>query len=110
MGGDVTEKALRAITPYGRLLIAGIASGVIPQIKGNLVLLKQAQVIGVSYRAFLERTPLRAAENLGHLCDLWTQGKLHPEVTAEIPFSRIVDAIKHVGERRAIGKVAVAIV
>lgn len=109
VGGDLTEKALRATAPYGRLLIAGIASGVIPQIKGNLVLLKQAQVIGVSYRMFLEGTPMRAAQNLKHLCELWAEGKLHPEVTAEFPFARIVEAIKHVGERRAIGKVAVLI-
>ena len=31
VGGDTTEPALRAIAPYGRHLIAGYASGVIPQ-------------------------------------------------------------------------------
>lgn len=107
VGGDVTEAALRAIKPYGRYLIAGYASGVIPMIKGNLVLLKQALVIGVSYRLYLERTPERAAANLQQLCDLWRDGKLHPEVTASYPFPSVVDAMRKVGERRAIGKVAV---
>ncbi len=107
VGGDVTEAALRGIAPYGRLLIAGYASGVIPNIKGNLVLLKQASVIGVSYRQHLERQPEKAAANLRALCALYTDGKLHPEVGAEYPMARIVDALKEVGERRAIGKVVV---
>ena len=109
VGGGMTEDALRAIAPYGRYLIAGYASGVIPLIKGNLVLLKQAQVIGVSYRLFLERTPERAAANLRRLCEFFEAGKLHPEVTAVFPFERTVDALREVGERRAIGKVAVQI-
>ncbi|MES2415939.1 MAG: NADPH:quinone oxidoreductase family protein [Pseudomonadota bacterium] len=107
VGGDVTEAALRGIAPYGRLLIAGYASGIIPNIKGNLVLLKQASVIGVSYRQHLERNPAKAAANLRTLCDLYSAGKLHPEVGAEYTMAQIVDALKEVGERRAIGKVAV---
>jgi len=107
VGGDVTEPALRAIAPYGRHLIAGYASGVIPQIKGNLVLLKQAQVIGVSYRLYLERTPEKAAANVRRLCEMYEAGHLRSEVTMTFPFERVVDAIREVGERRAIGKVAV---
>src|SRR5690606_34366649 len=68
VGGSLTDSALRAIAPFGRYLIAGYASGVVPMVKGNLVLLKQAQVIGVSYRLFLERFPDRAAANLERLC------------------------------------------
>ncbi|MGD9942253.1 MAG: NADPH:quinone oxidoreductase family protein [Burkholderiaceae bacterium] len=109
VGGDVTDRALRAVRPYGRYLIAGYASGVIPMIKGNVVLLKQAQVIGVSYRLLLERDPAQAAANLGALCRLFEQGRLRPLVTAEFPLVRIVDALKEVGERRVIGKVAVMV-
>ena len=107
VGGDITERALRAIRPYGRLLIAGYASGTIPLIKGNLVLLKQAKIIGVSYRLFLERTPELAARNLKRLCELWTEGKLHPEVSAEYAFEDVVAAIEAVANRKAIGKIAV---
>lgn len=107
VGGDATEPALRAIAPYGRHLIAGYASGTIPQIKGNLVLLKQAQVIGVSYRLYLERTPEKAAANLRRLCEMFEAGHLKPEVTATFPFDQVVQGLREVGERRAIGKVAV---
>jgi NADPH2:quinone reductase len=109
VGADVTERALRAIAPYGRLLIAGYASGTIPVIKGNLVLLKQAQVIGVSYRLFLERTPEAAARNLDALCRMWERGDLKPLVSEHFDFDHVVDAIRLVGAGKVIGKVAVAL-
>ncbi|GAA4326065.1 NADPH:quinone oxidoreductase family protein [Pigmentiphaga soli] len=107
VGGDATEPALRAVAPYGRLLIAGYASGAIPMIKGNLVLLKQARVVGVSYRLFLERTPELAAANLRRLCELYEAGLLRPQVGAQFPFERVVDALRALGERHAVGKIAV---
>jgi NADPH:quinone reductase len=109
VGGDVTEAALRAIKPYGRLLIAGYATGVIPMIKGNLVLLKQAQVIGVSYRLLLERTPERARANLEQLCRLWSEGRLQPVVTQGFDLDQALEALRLVGAGKAIGKVYVRI-
>lgn len=107
VGGDATESALRAIAPYGRFLIAGYASGVIPLIKGNLVLLKQARVIGVSYRLHLERNPRLAMASLDRLCELWGEGRLRTEVTQQFSFARIVDALQQIADRRVIGKAVV---
>ncbi len=109
VGGEMTEPALRSIAPYGRFLIVGYASNQIPNIKANLVLLKQAQVIGVSYRLFAERTPELASDNLDHLCELWRGGKLHPQVTTRYEFAQILQALRHVADRKAIGKVALFI-
>ncbi|WP_042877131.1 NADPH:quinone oxidoreductase family protein [Cupriavidus necator] len=104
VGGDATDSAIRAIAPYGRYLIAGYASGIVPNIKANLIFLKQARVIGASFRILLERSPESAAANIRHLCDLWEHGLLKPEVTARYPFEQVVDALKHVGERKVVGK------
>ena len=109
VGGDFTEPALRAIAPHGRLVIAGYASGQIPRIKANLILLKQASVIGASYRMFSENQPEAAAANLKILCGLWQQGALHPEVTSRYRFADVVDALKLLAERRVIGKAALLI-
>ena len=109
VGGAMTEPALRAIAPYGRFLIVGYASNQIPSIKANLVLLKQAQVIGVSYRLFAERTPELALDNLNTLCEMWREGKLHPQVTTRYEFAQVVQALRHVADRKAIGKVALFI-
>jgi NADPH2:quinone reductase len=47
VGGAYTEAALRATAWRGRLLVIGFASGVIPQVKLNLALLKERSLVGV---------------------------------------------------------------
>ncbi len=107
VGGDVTNVALRAIAPYGRYVIAGYASGVIPMIQGNLIVLKQAKLVGASFRLLLEQTPERGIRSVGKLCELYEQGQLRPEVSARYPFERLQDALRHVADRKVIGKVAI---
>jgi NADPH2:quinone reductase len=109
VGGELTDPALRAIAPYGRFVIAGYASGQIPQIKANLILLKQAKVIGASYRIFAETRPDAARANMEALCALWRQQRLHPQVSRVCAFADIRSALRVVAERQAIGKVAVRI-
>lgn len=109
IGGEMTDVVMRAVRPYGRYLLAGAAKGELPLIKGSLVVLKQLQLIGVSYRLMLERTPSRAAENAETLCALWSNGKLRPKVGASFGLSDIVDALELVGAGKALGKVVVHI-
>jgi NADPH2:quinone reductase len=108
VGGPVTESALRSIAPYGRLLIAGYASGEIPMIKANLVLLKQARVIGVSYRLLAQSDPAAARRNMRSLLDLWRQGLLRPPLATAFPASRFVEALRLVADRKVLGKTAIS--
>jgi NADPH2:quinone reductase len=109
VGGDLTDAALRAIAPYGRFVIAGYASGRIPDIRGNLVLLKQAKVVGASYRQLAENQPAIAAANMKRLCCMWRDGLLQPQVTQEYPFGNFIDALKVVRDRKIIGKAALVL-
>jgi threonine dehydrogenase-like Zn-dependent dehydrogenase len=52
VGGDVFDESLRSIAPDGRIVVIGFASGRIPVIPANLVLLKNCAVVGVSQSAF----------------------------------------------------------
>jgi len=107
VGGDVTNVALRAIAPYGRYVIAGYASGVIPMIQGNLVVLKQARVVGASFRLLLEQTPEAGIGTVRQLCELFDKGLLRPEVSARYPFERFLEAMRLVADRKVVGKVAI---
>ena len=109
VGGKLTEPALRAIAPFGRLVIAGYASGTIPAIKANLILLKQAKVVGASYRLLTEQQPDRAARTMERLAHLWSAGLLAPHVSRRFPFTEIRIALDHVGAGKAVGKVVVDI-
>jgi len=109
VGGDITEPALRALRPYGRFVVAGYASGHIPSIKGNLILLKQAKVVGASYRLLMENRPEKATANLAVLCDMWAKGSLRPEVTTRYAFADVIEALRLVRDRKVIGKAALSI-
>ena len=109
VGGSATDSALRGIAPYGRYVIGGYASGIVPNIKANLVLLKQARVIGASFRLLLERAPDLAAGNVHNLFSLWERRLLRPEVTARYRLDDFAQALKRVADRQAIGKTALLV-
>lgn len=109
VGGDATEAALRGIARYGRLLIVGYASGVIPLIKGNLVLLKQANVVGVSFRQFAQQQSADAKQALASVCELFKQGRLPPCVSSESGLEDIVPALRLLVDRKVIGKAVIRI-
>ncbi len=60
VGGDLAEPALRSLRWGGRFVTVGYASGEIPRIPLNLVLLKGCQVLGFQFRDFAEHCPGRA--------------------------------------------------
>ncbi len=106
VGGDYAEPALRAIGWEGRYLVIGFTAG-IPQIPANLTLLKQCDVRGVFYGAFMERNPARNAELIAELFDLLKAGRIRPRVSEVLPLERGGEAIALLADRKAIGKVVV---
>ena len=60
VGGALSEQALRAIRYGGRFICAGFASGEIPRIPLNLVLLKGPVVMGITQQALEEMEQRRA--------------------------------------------------
>src|SRR3954454_14236178 len=55
VGGDLADPALRSLRPGGRFVTVGYASGVIPRIPLNLVLLKGVIVVGFQLLDFATR-------------------------------------------------------
>lgn len=106
VGGDYAEPALRAIGWEGRYLVIGFTAG-IPQIPANLTLLKQCDVRGVFYGAFMERDPGRNAELIAELFDLLKAGRIAPRLSEVLPLARGGEAIALLADRKAMGKVVV---
>ncbi|MDP3138311.1 MAG: NADPH:quinone oxidoreductase family protein [Burkholderiaceae bacterium] len=109
VGGALTEVFLRGLAPYGRLLIAGYASGVIPSIKANLVLLKQAEVIGVSFRQYFQQRSQDAIEDVRHLCALWSSGRITPPEARVYPLEQAQAALRTLADGQALGKLALRV-
>ncbi|MDH0760176.1 NADPH:quinone oxidoreductase family protein [Pseudomonas juntendi] len=107
VGGELFEQAVRGLAWNGRLLVVGFASGTIPQLAANLVLLKGAAVLGVFWGAFAQRQPQDNAANFQQLFAWHAQGKLKPLVSQTYPLAEAGAAIEKLGQRQAVGKLVV---
>ena len=85
VGGGMARQALSALAWDGRYLVVGFASGDIPDFPGNLLLLKEASVIGVYWGDWAANDPATSISNLRALTEMVEQGTLNPRVTASYP-------------------------
>jgi NADPH2:quinone reductase len=104
VGGVLSEPALRALGRGGRFVTVGFASGVIPRIPLNLVLVKGVHVLGFQFQ---DVPPDEFARNEDELREHLVSGRVQPHVGAVYPLDETVAALKHVAEGRAIGKVLI---
>ena len=107
VGGDTTDKSLRCIAWNGRLLIVGFASGSIPAIKANRILLKNIAVTGVHWSAFQEKDPELIDPTFEALFALHAEGLIEPLISAHYPLERVTEALEALGSRQTYGKVVV---
>ncbi|MFJ6852374.1 NADPH:quinone oxidoreductase family protein [Streptomyces sp. NPDC091271] len=107
VGGRWSEQALRATRYGGTFVTIGYASGAIPAVPLNLVLLKGVAVRGMELRTFAEHRPEEARRNRAELMRLLAQGRITPHVCATFPLSRAPEALRLVAGRQALGKVLI---
>jgi NADPH2:quinone reductase len=109
VGGERFTDSLRTLASEGRLLVLGFTGGEIPTVKVNRLLLNNIDVVGASWGTFFMRHPgsvqLQWADLLPHL----ESGALDPLISAELPLEEAGEAIASLEERRALGKVVLAV-
>lgn len=105
VGGEHAETAVRALAWGGRYLTVGYASGDIPKIGLNRLLVCSGSVLGVLWGAWARRNPAKNAQNMAHLFTWYEAGRLRPHVHEVRPLVDAVAALTTVMERRALGKV-----
>ena len=104
IGGSYAEAALRGTAWQGRYLVIGFASGEIPKIPLNLVLLKGCQIVGVYWGSFAMRNPARNRDHAQQVFGWVAEGKLRPAVDAALPFERAGEALERLEKRQVKGK------
>lgn len=107
VGGTESEAALRLLAPGGRFLIVGFASGQIPRIPANRLLLKRASAIGVYWNHDTDG-PMLARVN-ERLAALLARGALRPHVGATYGFEDLPRALDEMAARRTAGKVVLQV-
>jgi NADPH2:quinone reductase len=107
VGGAYAEPSLRAMAWEGRYLVLGFASGTIPRIPLNLVMLKGCAIIGVFWTAFVERYPGKHRANMIQLLDWCQKGLISPHIHASFALVETGTALSLIEGRKVTGKVIV---
>ena len=105
VGGTLSEAALRATAWEGRFLVIGFASGTIPKIPLNLVLLKGCQIVGVFWGDHVAREPDKHRANMAKLAELCGAGRIRPRIDRLFPLEEAAAALGVLSRREAQGKV-----
>ena len=109
VGGDSSEAALRATAWHGRFLVVGFASGDIPKIPLNLLLLKGCAAIGVFWGEAVKRDPEGHRANMRQVLQWVAEGRLNPRIHATYPLTDIREAMGVIDRREAVGKVVLTL-
>lgn len=120
VGGPAFDISLRCVAPEGRIIPMGFASGTIPQIPANILLVKNVTVIGFYYgfwtgwggktapspkdAAALARRRAMVADAQTELMGWFTEGKLKALVAGRFDLADWVKAFKLIEERTVVGK------
>lgn len=118
VGGAFFDGALRCTAAQGRILTIGYASGSIPQIPANLLLVKNISVIGFNYGYFigwgLTDERLRYADTvqamMAMLFDAMASGRLEKPRIQPYAFDQWMEGVEATMNRRSVGKVILSMV
>lgn len=107
VGGQLFTDCLRATRPDGRILAIGFASGEVPQIAANHLLVKNLSVIGFWWGGYLAFAPDLLTGSLTELFQWYAAGRLRPHVSHELPLARAAEALDLLRQRKSTGKIVV---
>src|SRR3954454_14091554 len=105
VGGDRFTDSLRSLREGGRCVVVGFTAGSIPEVKVNRLLLKNTEVVGAGWGAYVMTKPdenRAIGEAIGKLVE---SGAVRPIVGDRFPLEQAAEALKVIDERRATGKV-----
>eukprot|EP01112_Ceratiomyxa_fruticulosa_P013567 TRINITY_DN3817_c0_g2_i1.p1 TRINITY_DN3817_c0_g2~~TRINITY_DN3817_c0_g2_i1.p1 ORF type:complete len:334 (+),score=63.14 TRINITY_DN3817_c0_g2_i1:101-1102(+) len=108
VGGDLFSKLLQCIAWNGRVIVVGFASGKIPQVPMNRVLLKNCAILGVFWGAYQVYEPEKIAEAFKALFTMFNAGQIKPILFPKVfDFTQLPQALSLISDRKSTGKVIV---
>ncbi len=104
IGGAQAELALRASGWMSTYIVIGFASGPIPKLPANLVLLNNRTVVGVDWGAWTGRDPAGQAAMLDELMTAVGDGRLNPPMPARVPLDDAALVLQDALDGKLVGK------
>lgn len=109
VGGEMGETALRSTNPEGRYVIIGFASGAIPEVRANHVLVKNINVQGFYWGGYMKFNPKALTDSLQELMSWYSAGKVKPHISHQFPLEQVHEAFDVMRARKSTGKIVVTI-
>lgn len=109
VGGDRFTDSLRSLATEGQLLVIGFVGGDIPTVKVNRLLLNNTTVVGVAWGEYALRRPGYIQQQWAELLPLIESGALAPPIGHTLPLAEAAEALALMDDRRAVGKVVLAV-
>lgn len=104
VGGGFFDDALRCTARRGRILVVGFASGSIPRVPAEYLLLRNISVLGIGFGGILLSEPAEAQRVIGDVLSLHAAEPFMPEVGGRFALEEIPIALQRLADRAVIGK------
>jgi NADPH2:quinone reductase len=105
VGGDRFTDTLRSLREEGRVVVVGFTGGAIPEVRVNRLLLKNTEVVGAGWGAYVMAKPDVTKQIGAELQKLVDGGFVQPPVGARFALEDAAEALKLIDGRGATGKV-----
>ncbi len=109
VGGLLFEESLRSMRAGGRMLVIGFASGKVPPIPANILLVKNITVIGYNWGGYKKIDRAAFIRSVEDSIALWAEGRLKPHVSNVLDLDQAPQALDLLRTRAATGKVVLKI-
>lgn len=107
VGGPGFTAAFRACRPEARILTIGFASGEVPTIPANHLLVKNVSILGFYWGGYMAFRPGVITDSLRTLTGWYLEGRLHPHVSHVLPLDRVAEGMELLRSRQSTGKVVI---
>jgi NADPH2:quinone reductase len=105
VGGRLFDASMRVIGWEGRIVVIGFASGEIPQIPANRLLVKNAAALGFYWGSYRRHDPGRVQAAFAELLRWHAERRIRPHVSEVHPLGEAKRALERLLARRSTGKV-----
>jgi NADPH:quinone reductase len=107
VGGDVFDRSRKCISFEGKILAIGFASGIIPNLPINHILVKNYSVVGVHWGLFAKLHPKKVLEEHRRLIRLYKKRVITPLIYKEFQFEDVPEALQLLAGRKTWGKLVI---
>lgn len=109
VGGTVFDQSLRCMNWSGRMVVIGFASGTVPQVPANILLVKNLGVLGLYWGSYRRHRPDLVAASFAEMFAWHAEGRLKPHVSHRLDLAEAAAALDLLKTRRSTGKVVLTL-